>query len=513
MSKIYWNPDLTTLYKVALNQGCLLSERGALIAYSGEKTGRSPKDKRIVKNNKSENIWWGDVNIPLEQNLFNCYAKCSKNILFAGKELFCVDAFACWNKSCQIKVRVWCKEAYHCLFMMNMLIPSPTKFDKVDFVIYNVGSTMLGELDKELDKSNLEKDVTLTDTLVAIDLESMEIIIYGTRYAGEMKKGILTLFMYMMPLENSLCLHSSATISNDFENVVMYFGLSGTGKTTLSSSQSGNCLLIGDDEFVWNDTGISNIEGGCYAKCINLSRENEPDIYDALKFGSVLENVDIVDSRVHFDSHVITKNTRGSYPLNYIPNVMIPAFVNKHPTEIIFLTCDAMGLFPPISKLNKEQISLFFVTGYTSKVAGTEMGIKEPQPVFSACFGEPFIIWNPSRYAELLVEKLEKHKCNVWLLNTGWVRGAYGTGHRILLKHTRKMVEYILDKQYLLDKFEKYSIFDFEIPCDINNFIFMLQKDKDMLFPKKVWNDKQEYDVQIKKLLINFKDEYHRKIS
>jgi len=340
--------------------------------------------------------------------------------------------------------------------------------------------------------------------LVGIDFENMVMVIYGTRYAGEMKKGILTLMMYLMPLKGHLTLHSSANVGQN-GSATMFFGLSGTGKTTLSADP--DRYLIGDDEHVWTEDNIYNIEGGCYAKCINLSREKEPDIYDAIKYGAVLENVIHYDGVVDYADTSITENTRCSYPLSHIPNAIIPA-IGHIPDEIIFLTCDATGVLPPIAKLSIEQAKYFFVSGYTSKVAGTEMGIVSPIATFSSSFGEAFLVWHPLMYGNLLGNKLLNSGCNVWLLNTGWIGGGYKDGKRIPLRYSRQMVAYINDKKYLNDRFSKYSIFEFDVPLNVGNQ--MVLDNNDILFPIKSFPSKEEYNNKItelhEKFRLNLKD-------
>ncbi len=460
------NPSLTTLYKNGLIEGNQLNNTGALVAYSGDKTGRSPKDKRIVRNAASTDIWW------------------AKKHLNQQNDLYVVDAYAGHDPQYQKKIRIYCIEPYHCMFMMNMLIPAEEPFEEseCDFIIYNVGSLSLQDVELPAD---IQPDESLSTTLVGMDLEGMRMVIYGTRYAGEMKKGILTLMMYLMPLDGHLTLHSSANADNN-GMTTMFFGLSGTGKTTLSADPNRN--LIGDDEHVWTDNGIYNIEGGCYAKCINLSAKNEPDIYNAIRFGAVLENV-IMDSQgvVDFKDNSITDNTRCSYPLKHINNAIIPS-VSSQPDEIILLTCDAYGVLPPIAQLTEEQALFFFVAGYTSKIAGTEVGVTEPVATFSSCFGEPFLVWHPEKYGKLLLNKIKSSNCNVWLLNTGWIQGPYGKGKRIPIKYSRKMVDYINQKKYITDSFVSYSKFNFYVPQNGN---VLLDTPDEVLFPIKSWASKK----------------------
>jgi phosphoenolpyruvate carboxykinase (ATP) len=288
-------------------------------------------------------------------------------------------------------------------------------------------------------------------------------VILGTEYAGEMKKGILTLMMYAMPMQKHLPLHSSANVGPKGD-VSMFFGLSGTGKTTLSADP--HRMLIGDDEHVWTDTGIFNVEGGCYAKAIDLSRENEPEIWDAIRFGSVIENVvfDATSRVVDYHDTSLTENTRCAYPLHYIPNALIPAKIDTHPSAIILLCCDAFGVLPPISKLTNEQVQYYFISGYTAKVAGTEQGVTEPTATFSSCFGAPFLVWHPIVYAEMLAEKLKEHSAHAYLLNTGWIGGAYGVGKRCPLKYTRKIIDAIHDQSLLDAEYETLPTFNLQFP-------------------------------------------------
>ena len=407
-SNLKINPSVSELYFDAIiNEKLNISSTGAILAYSGEKTGRSPKDKRIVSDDNTKDIWWGSVNIPLRKDLFNHYRDCavdylSNDLSKMNRVLYQIDAYANWNDKDKVKIRLYCSSAYSALFLLDMLIPTGSPkglvapfghavnaynnkpFDsEPDFTIYNVGELNL----ENFKPSPISSDPSLTSTLVAIDFTQGQMVIYGTKYAGEMKKGILTLMMYLMPIKKQLPLHSSANVDNDINNLCVFFGLSGTGKTTLSSDSTRK--LIGDDEHVWTSDGLFNIEGGCYAKCINLQRDMEPEIFNAIKYGAVLENV-VVDPtyNVKFDDESITENTRCAYPLHYIPNALIPANVNIHPTNIILLTCDVFGILPPIAKLDYEQAVYYFISGYTSKVSGTEIGIDTPQAVFSACFGD-----------------------------------------------------------------------------------------------------------------------------
>ena len=411
------NAEPSILYEQALKRGeGEIVSSGALAARSGAKTGRSPKDKRIVDSEPStKDIWWGDVNIKLTDKTFTVNRQRAVDFLNTRDQLYVVDGFAGWDPKHQIKVRIICLNAYHALFMWNMLI-RPTKeqlaaFGEPDYTIFNAG----------LFPANSQTDSMTSATSVSLSFERGEFVILGTQYAGEMKKGVFTIMNYLMPKKGVMSMHCSANEGKD-GSVSLFFGLSGTGKTTLSADP--RRALIGDDEHCWSDDGVFNIEGGCYAKCINLTREQEPEIYDAIRYGSVLENV-VYDKQtriVDYTNQSITENTRCSYPVEYIPNAKIPC-VAKHPKNVIFLTCDAFGVLPPVSKLTPEQAMYHFISGYTAKVAGTEMGVKDPETTFSACFGAAFMVWHPTKYAELLADKIAKNGSQAWLVNTGWSGG------------------------------------------------------------------------------------------
>lgn len=495
------NPLVSDLYKDAIVLDNLnLSSTGAILAYSGEKTGRSPKDKRIVLDENTKDIWWGNVNIPMKKELFQFYKKNTVNYLNQKDRLYQIDVYAGWEN--QVKVRVYCTSAYHALFMLDMLIPAEKAFDKPDFTIYNVGELALSQHTQLIEDKSIIDD-KLNNTLVGIDFTSMEMLLYGTRYAGEMKKGILTLMMYLAPIKNHLSLHSSANIKDD--NLCFFFGLSGTGKTTLSADSSRN--LIGDDEHIWTDDGVYNIEGGCYAKCINLKEEFEPELFRAIKYGAVLENVVHNNYVVDYASDKITENTRCVYPLCHIPNALIPASAKTHPKNIILLVCDIFGLLPPVAKLTHEQAVYFFISGYTSKVAGTEVGVKKPEAVFSACFGEPFIVWSPKKYGELLKNRLDKYKPTVWLLNTGWIEGPYGVGHRISIKNSRTMLNNIHNGQLEKEEFVEYPVFNFLVPKNCQGV------DSKILDPRNSVNDLDEYIIKLKDLNERFGKNYQAKCN
>ena len=499
VKEISRNSSVPVLYEIGLRkeEGTAISDKGALLVYSGEKTGRSPKDKRIVRHEESaDNIDWGDINIELDKNTFRINQERAIDYLNTKERLFVVDAYAGWDKKYQIKVRIICTRAYHALFMQNMLI-MPTEdelenFGEPDYVIFNAGGF----------PANRYTSKMTSKTSVDLNLEEKEIVILGTEYAGEMKKGVFSVMNYLMPLEDVLPMHCSCNVGEKGD-VSVLFGLSGTGKTTLSADPKRK--LIGDDEHCWTDSGVFNIEGGCYAKAIDLSAENEPDIYNAIRFGSVLENVvyDAKTREVDFADTSITQNTRVSYPIHFIENVQIPCIAGNA-TNVIFLTCDAFGVLPPISRLSPEQASYHFISGYTAKVAGTEMGVTEPSATFSACFGAAFMMWHPNKYAELLADKIKKHNAKAWLVNTGWTGGAYGVGSRIKLKYTRAIIDAIHNND--LDNVETVldPEFRFEIPLSCPGV------PSEILVPKNTWKDKANYDVVKNKLVKlfqhNFKD-------
>lgn len=497
--KVLRNAPPAKLYEEALKNetGSAISDTGALMVYSGEKTGRSPKDKRIIENPESaKDIWWGDVNIPLDHHTFKINRERAIDYLNTCPQLYVVDGYAGWEPEQRLKVRVICSRAYHALFMRNMLIRPSDKelanFGKPDFTIYNAGAFPANRYTRGISSK----------TSVAVSFEDRQFVILGTEYAGEMKKGVFTIMNYLMPKKDILSMHCSANIGKD-NSVSLFFGLSGTGKTTLSADPKRR--LIGDDEHCWSDKGIFNIEGGCYAKCINLSPEKEPEIYQAIRFGTVLENVvyDTSNRKVDFDSKSITENTRASYPIEFIPQVQIPC-VGDHPKNIVFLTCDAFGVLPPVSKLTPEQAMYHFISGYTAKVAGTEMGVTEPQATFSACFGAAFMVWHPTKYAELLSQKMQKFGSQAWLVNTGWSGGGYGKGSRLSLKHTRAIIDAINSGELSKVETNKDALFGFEIPT------VCPEVPREILNPRNTWEDKSLYDTTAKKLAELFKSNFKK---
>ncbi|OAJ41152.1 phosphoenolpyruvate carboxykinase (ATP), variant 3 [Batrachochytrium dendrobatidis JEL423] len=401
--------------------------------------------------------------------------------------LYVFDGYAGWDPKYRIKVRVVCARAYHALFMNNMLIrPTAAEledFGEPDFTIFNAGSF----------PANRFTTGMTSDTSVSVNFARREMVILGTQYAGEMKKGVFTVMHYLMPKRGVLSLHSSANEGPNGD-VSLFFGLSGTGKTTLSADPHRS--LIGDDEHCWSDHGVFNIEGGCYAKCIDLSAEKEPEIFGAIRFGSVVENVvyDQATRVVDYNDASKTENTRCAYPIEFIPNAKIPC-VSTHPSNIVMLTCDAFGVLPPVSKLTSSQAMYHFISGYTAKIAGTEEGVTEPQATFSACFGAPFLVWHPVKYATMLAEKIKTHKANVWLINTGWNGGAYGVGKRISLKYSRAIIDAIHSGELAKAEWESYPIFGLSIPKSVAGC------PSEILNPSKTWmGTEASYKATLEKL-------------
>lgn len=499
VEQVIRNAAPPVLYEAALRyeKGSAISRTGALVALSGAKTGRSPNDKRIVEETAtSDDIWWGPVNIKLDDHTFEINRERAIDYLNTRERLYCVDAFAGWDPKYRIKVRVICARAYHALFMHNMLI-RPTReelesFGKPDYVIYNAGSF----------PANRYTTGMTSTTSVDLHLSRKEFVILGTEYAGEMKKGIFTVMNYLMPKREILSMHCSSTEGADGSTSIL-FGLSGTGKTTLSADPKRS--LIGDDEHCWSDDGVFNIEGGCYAKAINLDPEAEPDIFNAIRSGAVLENVvyDADTRRVDYTDTSITQNTRASYPIEYIDNAKIPC-LGGHPKDVIFLTCDAFGVLPPVSRLTPDQAKYHFISGYTAKVAGTEMGIKDPEATFSPCFGGPFLVWHPTKYADLLAAKLKQHGAQTWLVNTGWSGGAFGVGARMKLSYTRAIIDAIhagaLNDVATADD----PIFGLAIPTECPGV------PSEVLLPKNTWSDAAAYDRTASKLAQLFRENFRQ---
>ncbi|KAL6648431.1 hypothetical protein ACP70R_012655 [Stipagrostis hirtigluma subsp. patula] len=496
---VLYNLSPGELYEQAIKyeKGSFIMSSGALATLSGAKTGRSPRDKRVVKDEAAaQELWWGkgSPNIEMDEHTFLTNRERAVDYLKSLDKVFVNDQFLNWDPENRIKVRIISARAYHSLFMHNMCI-RPTdeeleNFGTPDFTIYNAGQF----------PCNRYTHYMTSSTSVDINLARREMVILGTQYAGEMKKGLFSVMHYLMPKRHILSLHSGCNMGKDGD-VALFFGLSGTGKTTLSTDH--NRLLIGDDEHCWSDNGVSNIEGGCYAKCIDLSQEKEPDIWNAIKFGTVLENVvfDEHTREVDYTDKSVTENTRAAYPIEYIPNAKIPC-VGPHPKNVILLACDAFGVLPPVSKLNLAQTMYHFISGYTALVAGTEDGIKEPQATFSACFGAAFIMLHPTKYAAMLAEKMQKYGATGWLVNTGWSGGRYGVGKRIKLPYTRKIIDAIHSGELLTANYKKTEVFGLEIPTEINGV------PSEILDPINTWTDKTAYKETLLKLAGLFKSNF-----
>ncbi len=499
VQEVHHNLPASVLYEHAIHyeKKARISDCGSLVAYSGEKTGRSPKDKRVVKAAASEaDIWWGNVNIPQEPQGYAINCERALDYLNTCERLYCFDGYAGWDPRYRVKVRVICSRPYHALFMHTMLIRPTAEelaaFGKPEFVIINAGAFPANRLSPGM----------TSKTSIDVNFEAGELIILGTEYAGEMKKGVFTMMNYFMPKRGVLSMHCSATADPATGNSSLLFGLSGTGKTTLSADPKRQ--LIGDDEHCWSDEGVFNIEGGCYAKAINLTLENEPDIYQALRFGAVLENVVLREDRsVDYQDTSITENTRGAYPIEFIREAKIPC-VGGHPTDIIFLTCDAFGVLPPVSALTSAQAMYHFISGYTAKVAGTEVGITEPQTTFSPCFGGPFLAWHPSKYSEMLSAKIQQHGARVWLVNTGWSGGAYGSGKRIKLAHTRAIIDAIHTGKLAAIRKERDAVFGFDVVTECPGV------PSEILLPRATWSDAAAYDAAAAKLAGLFRENFKK---
>ncbi|KAK4490693.1 hypothetical protein RD792_001389 [Penstemon davidsonii] len=496
---VLYNLSPAELYEQAIKyeKGSFITSSGALATLSGAKTGRSPKDKRVVRDYTTEDdLWWGkgSPNIEMDEQTFMVNRERAVDYLNSLDKVFVNDQFLNWDPENRIKVRIVSARAYHSLFMHNMCI-RPTaeeleSFGTPDFTIYNAGQF----------PCNRYTHYMTSSTSIDLHLGRREMVILGTQYAGEMKKGLFGVMHYLMPKRQILSLHSGCNMGKDGD-VALFFGLSGTGKTTLSTDH--NRYLIGDDEHCWSSNGVSNIEGGCYAKCIDLSREKEPDIWNAIKFGTVLENVvfDEHTREVDFSDKSVTENTRAAYPIEYIPNAKIPC-VATHPKNIILLACDAFGVLPPVSKLSLAQTMYHFISGYTALVAGTEEGIKEPQATFSACFGAAFIMLHPTKYAAMLATKMQEHGATGWLVNTGWSGGRYGSGNRIKLAYTRKIIDAIHSGNLLKGNYKKTEVFGLEIPTEVEGV------PSEILEPINTWSDKKAYKETLLKLGGMFKNNF-----
>jgi phosphoenolpyruvate carboxykinase (ATP) len=495
VGQIYRNLDENSLMDLAVeNEGAKISSTGALIVDTGIFTGRSPKDKYFVDSHPScDHISWGDINSKINKDTYKSLSKVAKEQL-SNSDIYIVDVFCGFSLSSRRSIRFITQIAWQVLFIENMFIaPSDEELEnfKPDFTVFNACKAI---------NKNWEKQGLHSEVFVAFDIENNEGIIGGTWYAGEMKKGIFSMMNYWLPFDDKLPMHCSANVGKDGDTA-LFFGLSGTGKTTLSTDS--NRALIGDDEHGWDDDGVFNFEGGCYAKVVNLDPKNEPEIFNAITKGAILENiVSNENGEVDYSNISKTENTRVSYPLNHIQNIKEDGKAG-HPKNIIFLSADAFGILPPVSKLSKEQAMYYFLSGYTAKVAGTERGVKEPTATFSACFGEAFLPLHPTIYAKLLGQKIDKYGVNVYLVNTGWTGGAYGVGKRMSIKDTRTCINSILDGSIEQSEFNTTKTFEFKTPKTLGNI------DPKVLNPRDAWEDKDKFDKkrdELAKMFIkNFK--------
>ena len=489
--------SVARLYEEAIRRGeAAIAAEGPLVASTGEHTGRSPNDRFVVRRAPSADLVdWGPVNKPLDPERFD---RLHRKMLAAAadRDLFVFDGFAGADPTCRLKVRVICERAWHSLFARNMFLRAAGEAELdgfvPDYTVVDIPSVL----------ADPETDGTSSTTFIALDLERRLTLIGGSEYAGEMKKSLFSVMNYLMPQRGVLSMHCSANYGADPSDCALFFGLSGTGKTTLSADPERT--LIGDDEHGWCDHGVFNIEGGCYAKVIRLDPAGEPEIYATTRrFGTVLENVifDPVTRRLDLDDDSLTENTRASYPLGHLEHVDVGG-VAGHPRAIVFLTCDAFGVLPPISRLDESQAMYHFLSGYTAKVAGTERGVTEPSATFSACFGAPFMPLPASTYAELLGEKVRRHRVAVWLVNTGWTGGPYGQGSRIELAYTRRMIHAALDGSLTNAPMRTHPVFGLAYPTALDGV------PADVLDPRKGWSDPAAYDGYARRLARMFTDNF-----
>lgn len=487
----FWNLNPAELIEESVIRGQgILTDTGALSIKTGEFTGRSPQDRFVVADEKTENtVWWGDVNKKFDPAKFDAlYDKVTAYL--NGKDIFVKDCYACADPAHRLNIRAITEYPWSNLFADNMFLnitqDEVPGFEPEWHIVQAPGF-----------KAEVEVDGTRQHNFAIINFTRKIILIGGTGYTGEMKKGIFSVLNYVLPHErNVLSMHCSANIGEQGDTAI-FFGLSGTGKTTLSADPNRN--LIGDDEHGWTENSVFNFEGGCYAKTIDLTEEKEPQIFNAIKFGALLENVGMIEgtSTVDYADSTITENTRVSYPIQHIDNAEIPS-MGGIPKNIFFLTCDAFGVLPPISRLNPGQSMYHFISGYTAKVAGTEEGITEPKTAFSACFGAPFLPLHPTKYAEMLGQKMKEQDVHVWLINTGWSGGAYGEGERISLKYTRAMISAALNGELDNVDYQTQDVFGLSMPTTCPNV------PDEILDPKNTWTDKNAYDVKANQLAEKF---------
>lgn len=485
------------LHDVTIEKGQgVEASSGALAVNTGEFTGRSPKDRFIVKDEiTKDKVWWGDINIPFHPEKFDAlYEKVTDYL--SGKEVFARDSYACSDDEYRLNIRVINEYPWSNLFAHNMFLrPEEAELENFeeDWLVVNAPGF----------HADPEVDGTRQHNFAILNFSKKIALIGGTGYTGEIKKGIFSALNFILPVDkNTLPMHCSANVGDEGDTAI-FFGLSGTGKTTLSADPERK--LIGDDEHGWTkENRVFNFEGGCYAKVINLTKENEPDIFNAIKPGAILENV-ILDSEgnVDFEETSITQNTRVSYPIYHINNVQEES-IGKNPKNIFFLTADAFGVLPPISKLTPGQAAYHFISGYTAKVAGTEAGVNEPVPSFSACFGAPFMPLHPTKYAEMLSAKMKENDVNVWLVNTGWTGGPYGVGSRMKLRHTREMISSALEGKLDNVEYQQHPIFGLAMPVECENV------PSEVLNPRNTWKDKEAYDAKANKLAEFFQTNFEK---
>jgi phosphoenolpyruvate carboxykinase (ATP) len=495
--KVNFNLSKKELLEKAVerNEG-VITDVGALAADTGIFTGRSPKDKFVVVDDVTENtVWWGNINQRFSKAHFdNLVEKIMAH--YEGKELFIRDAIACADPRYQMNIRVVTESAYQNLFVHHMFIrPNAEQLEFLDpeWIVLAAPSF----------NADPAVDGTRQGNFSIIDFSKKLYIIGGSGYTGEIKKGIFTVLNYTLPMNhNVLSMHCSANLGKQGDTAI-FFGLSGTGKTTLSADP--NRVLIGDDEHGWAADSVFNFEGGCYAKTINLTKENEPMIWDAIKDGALVENVRFFEgtNTVNYDDVSVTENTRCAYPIDHIDNAIEPS-IGPAPKNIFFLTCDAFGVLPPISKLTPEQAGYHFISGYTAKVAGTEVGVTEPQATFSACFGAAFLPIHPGKYAEMLAKKKEENDVNIWLVNTGWSGGGYGVGSRMKLKYTRAMINAAIDGLLDQSEFVEHPVFGFAVPQSCPDV------PDELLNPRNTWQDKSAYDKAANHLAKLFNDNFEK---
>lgn len=495
INNLFYNLSTPALYEQAVRRReAMIAHMGPLVVRTGQHTGRSPNDKFIVKEPSSEeNIWWGKVNKPIEEKYFDIIYNHMLSYM-QNRDLYVQDCFVGADPKYRLPIRVITETAWHSLFARNMFLRAKPEELKNHNPVYTLINLPYFQADPENNGTN-------SGVFIIINFGKKLILIGGTSYAGEIKKSVFTVMNYLMPLYGVMSMHCSANVGEKGDVAIM-FGLSGTGKTTLSADPKRK--LIGDDEHGWSDRGIFNYEGGCYAKVIRLSKESEPYIYDTTqRFGTVLENVamDVQTRILDLNDDSLTENTRAAYPIDFIPNTELSGMAG-HPENIIMLTADAFGILPPIAKLTPEQAMYHFLSGYTAKVAGTEKGITEPKATFSTCFGAPFMALHPSVYAKLLGEKIQKHNAKCWLINTGWTGGPYGEGHRIKIEHTRLILNAALNGELNNIETFKDPFFGLRIPERINGI------PKDILNPRNTWHDKNKYDDTAKKLVNMFHENF-----